>query len=173
MPKHLLRTLLLGLLPTLLVSCAGYQLGGHKPSHLAHVRSIQVPLFVNDTQIVRADTHATNSAIDALTRDGTYQIGSAESAEAILKGTVKSADYRQVSASRTDTLKSEELSMEITIEWVLVDSANPANILASGSSKGKTRFSAGDNLEIARTNALSDALRRASEAMTTRIADGF
>ena len=59
------------ILSLLLVSCAGYQLGGHKPAHLAQVKSVHVPLFENDTLQIRAESYATNSAVDAITRDGT------------------------------------------------------------------------------------------------------
>ncbi|NWK56848.1 hypothetical protein HW115_14590 [Verrucomicrobiaceae bacterium N1E253] len=169
----MLHRLLLLLLPLALASCTGYHLGGSKPSHLAHVENIQVPLFVNETQLTRADAYATNSAVDALTRDGSYRITNINDAQAVLEGSVVSIDYGQVSSSRTDTLKSEELSMEVTINWILRDASNPARILEKGSSRGKTRFFAGDNLEIAKVNALPDALRRACESMTSRIANGF
>ena len=165
--------LLVFLLPLLLTSCAGYQLGGSKPSHLAQVKSIQVPLFINDTQLTRADAYATNSAVDAILRDGSYGIGTASSADAILEGRVKSADYSQASSSRQDTLRSEELSMDITIIWILRDANNPTKILEEGESTGTTRFFTGNNLEIARTNAIPDALQRACEAMVSRLADGF
>lgn len=168
-----MKRLLFILLPLLLVSCAGYQLGGSKPSHLAHIKSIQVPLFINDTQMTRADAYATNSAVDALVRDGTYRIANAESADAVLIGRVKSIDYDQVSSSRNDTLSSEELRMSLTIAWELRDATNPVKILEKGESQGDTRFFAGGNLEVARTNALPDALRRACESMTLRLADGF
>ncbi len=167
-----MRNLIL-ILPLLLASCAGYHLGGSKPSHLAHVKSINVPLFKNDTLQTRAETYATNSAVDALTRDGTYRITSAEKADAILEGTVKRIKYSQVSSSRLDSLRSEELGMEITIAWILRDASDPTRILERGTSRGSTRFFAGGNLHVARTNALPDALRRACESMTTRLADGF
>lgn len=157
----------------MLVSCAGYHMGGSKPARLAHVRSIHVPLFENDTLLVRADAFATNSAVDALTRDGTYRIATDSNADAVLDGRVEKVEYNQVSSSRTDTLRSEELNMEITIAWVLRDAKNPALILMKGRSKGDTRFFAQGNLQVARTNALPDALRRATESMTTRLADGF
>lgn len=160
-------------IPLLLVSCAGYQLGGYKPSHLAHVKSIHVPLFKNDTLFIRAESHATNSAVDALTRDGTYRIGSAETADAVLVGRVTKIEYGQVSTSRSDSLRSEELSLDVTIEWALHDAHDPSRILESGNSRGDTKFFARNNLHIARTNALPDALRRACESMTTRLADGF
>ena len=168
-----MKQFLLLFLSLFLVSCSGYHMGGSKPSHLAHVKSIQVPLFVNDTQLTRAEAYATNSAVDAITRDGTYRIGTAESADAILDGVVETLDYNQVSSARRDTLRSEELSMEVTISWTLRDANNPAHVLEKGKSKGSTRFFAGDNLQVARTNALPDALQRACQAMTARLADGF
>lgn len=148
-------------------------MGGSKPAHLAHVQSIHVPLFENDTLLIRADAYATNSAVDALTRDGTYRIATVSTADAVLEGRVEKVEYDQVSSSRSDTLRSEELSMQITIAWVLRDAKDPTKILQRGRSRGDTRFFAQGNLHVARTNALPDALRRATESMTTRLADGF
>ncbi|MBT8036981.1 MAG: hypothetical protein KJO21_05505 [Verrucomicrobiae bacterium] len=161
------------ILSLFLVSCAGYKLGGAKPAHLAHVQSIHVPLFANDTLLIRAESLATNSAVDAITRDGTYRVASADTSDAVLEARVASVHYRQVSSSRRDSLRSEELGMEIIITWVLRDALDPSRVLERGTSKGTTRFFARGNLHIARTNALPDALRRACESMTTRIADGF
>ena len=91
-------------------SCAGYQLGGSKPTHLSHIRSIHVPLFENDTLFVRAETHGTNSMVDALTRDGTYKISTAESADAVLLGRITNLELqsgelntnRQLTLGRTE-----------------------------------------------------------------------
>jgi hypothetical protein len=156
-----------------MVSCAGYQLGGSKPSHLSNIRSIHVPLFKNDTLFVRAESHATNTMIDTLTRDGTYKISTADSADAVLKACISDLDYGQVSSTRTDSLSSEEISLIVEINWSLVDATNPSRILEEGRSTGRTSFFARGNLNIARTNALPDALQRACESITSRIADGF
>ncbi len=156
-----------------IVSCTGYQLGGSKPSNLSHVKRLYVPMFENDTLFARAETHATNSVVDALTRDGTYQIVSSESADAILKGRITDLDYGQVSSIRTDSLRSEELSLTIHIDWALVDASNPSRFLMKGRSTGRTTFFARGNLNIARTNALPDALQRACESLSSRVADGF
>ncbi|MBT7958599.1 MAG: hypothetical protein HN759_04620 [Akkermansiaceae bacterium] len=157
----------------LLSSCSGYRLGGAKPIHLSHVKTIHIPLFENDTLLVRAESHATNSAVSAITRDGTYRIATSARADAILEGRITQVDYDQVRSSRLDSLRSEELSMDISIEWVLRDARNPALILEEGESRGTTRFFAGGNLHVARTNALPDALRRASESMVMRFSEGF
>ena len=132
-----------------------------------------MPLFENDTLFVRAETHGTNSMVDALTRDGTYKISTAESADAVLLGRVNSLVYSQVSSIRTDSLRSEELSLTVYIVWSLVEASNPSRILQKGTSYGRTTFFARGNLNIARTNALPDALRRACESTASRLADGF
>lgn len=156
-----------------LSSCAGYQLGGSKPSSLSHVHSIHVPLFKNDTLFVRAESYATNTMIDALTRDGTYRISTAESADAVFKANISDLDYGQVSSTRDDSLSSEEISLVISIDWSLVDALNPSRVLEEGRSTGRTTFFARGNLNIARTNALPDALQRACESIASRLANGF
>lgn len=156
-----------------LASCAGYQLGGAKPTHLQHVKSLNVPLFENSTLLTRAESYSTNSVIDAITRDGTYSIKSAENSDAVLKGSVSKVQYSQVSSSRDFRETAEELSMTITLSWSLLDANNSMRLLEKGSSTGKTSFFAGENLHVARTNALPDALRRASENIVSKIADGF
>ncbi len=165
--------IVLPLISWLCVSCTGYKLGGNKPSYLSHVKKIQVPLFVNKTQLTRAEAYATNSAVDAIVRDGTYAIGNAETADAVLVGTIENIRYSQVSSSRSDSLRSEELSMTIDLHWELHDAQNPAKILKKGTSQGTTRLFAGANLQEARTNALPDALRRACESMVSQFSDGF
>lgn len=164
---------LIFILCLLAASCTGYQLGGSKPSNLSHVKSIHVPLLQNDTLFVRAETHATNNLVDALTRDGTYQIASAESADAVLKARITDLDYGQVSSIRTDSLRSEELSLTVQIDWSLTDTSNTSRTIARGRSVGRTTFFARGNLNTARMNALPDALQRACQSVTYRLADGF
>lgn len=168
MPRPLLLLIVLSL-----SSCAGYRLGGAKPPHLAKVNAIQVEMVDNKTQFPRLAAQATNSIIDALTQDGTYRLAAAKSADARLEAVIDSISYRQARSSRTDTLRSEELEMDLTLNWKLIDSNNPAQVLASGTSRGKTRFFVDPNLATARRTALMDALKRASESVIARIADGF
>jgi len=161
------------LLLSLLASCAGYQLGGKKPSNLAEVDSIYVPLAKNRTLFPRAEALATNSMVDQLTQDGTYRIGTADASDATLLLTISEIRYSQVRSSELDTLRSDELEMRLTLKWKLIDPSTPQNPLAEGSSKGHTRFFARGNLQTARAGALPDALQRATQHIVSRIADGF
>ena len=154
-------------------ACEGYRLGGSKPAHLAAVREVHVAIVRNQTQVPRAAAHATNSIIDALTRDGTYRLATMERAEARLEAVLQTIDYRQARSTRTDTLRSEELEMTVTFRWTLLDAENPSRVLERGESKGTTRFFVDPNLQTARQTALIDALKRASESLVARLADGF
>lgn len=157
----------------LLGACTGYNLGGSKPSHLAKVQTISVDMVKNETQMPRAAAHATNALIDALTRDGTYRLGTADHADARLEATIATITYSQARSKRADTLASEELEMRVELEWALVDGSDPSQLLQRGRTRGSTRLFVDANLQTARQSALPDALKRASESLIARLADGF
>ena len=157
----------------LLSSCAGYRLGGEKPKHLAAVKSLYVPLAKTRTLFPRSEALTTNVVVDAITRDGTYQIGTASDSDATLFLTLEDISYQQTRSDRRDTLRSEELTLEVKIDWQLVDPKRPGQPLEEGSNGGRTRLFVDDNLQTARANALPDALQRAAQAIVSRIADGF
>ena len=157
----------------LLSSCAGYRLGGEKPKHLASVNSLYVPLARTLTLFPRSEALTTNFVVDAITRDGTYKIGTTSNSDATLLLTLEEIMYRQTTSDRRDTLRSEELTLEVKISWQLVDPKRPGKPLEEGSSSGRTRLFVDDNLQTARANALPDALHRAAQSIVSRIADGF
>jgi hypothetical protein len=158
---------------TMLCSCFGYRLDGHRPQALTNVRQIRVEMFENKTLIPRGEALATNSVIDALSADGTYHLATTEKADAILHGTIESITYNQVTSTRFDTLRSEELQNNITLSWQLRDASNPLKVLASGKAVGSSRFAIDSNLQTARTNALPDALQRAATQIVGRLTDDF
>ncbi len=157
----------------LLSSCAGYRLGSEKPKHLATINSLYVPLAETRTLFPRSEALTTNIVVDAITRDGTYKIGTASKSDATLVLTLEEITYRQTSSDRRDTLRSEQLTLEVKISWQLVDPKRPGKPLEEGSNSGRTRLFVDDNLQTARANALPDALQRAAQSIVSRIADGF
>ncbi len=164
---------LLPLVALATASCTGYQLGGAKPAVLRDVKNITIPMFHNDTLHPRAEALATSAAADAMVQDGTYRITSLDKADAVLEGTVRTIDYMALRTARLDTLRPEELQNTVTLTWTLKDAKNPAKTLASGISTGTSRFFVDSNLQTSRTNALPDALQRASESMVSKLANGF
>lgn len=157
----------------ILNSCAGYQLGGTKPEALAHVEKIHVPLTKNLTQIPRAGAFVTNGVVDALVRDGSYRLGTAESADATLEVEFYEVNFNAIRTNRVNRLRPEELSMTVRLNWKVIDGANPLKILDSGSSFGRTSFFADPNLQTAQQSAINDAIQRAATSLVARLADGF
>lgn len=156
-----------------LTGCTGYQLGGSKPSHLSEVHSIQVAVVKNMTQMPRAGAHATNAIAEAFIQDGTYRLGTTDTADARLETTLTTIKYSQLRSTRNDSLRSEEIEMVVEYEWSLVSADDPRHILEQGSSRGTTSFFVAPNLQTARQNALPNAVKRAADAMVARLADSF
>jgi hypothetical protein len=163
-----LAALLLGL-----SSCAGYKLGGIKPASLANVKTIEVPMFSNGTQHPRANALATSAVANAIVQEGTYRIGSADQADAVLVGQLSEINYRAIRGTRLDTLYPEELANTVVLTWTLKDARDPTKILASGSSRGESQLFVSSNLQTARNNALPEALERAGEALVSTLANGY
>ncbi len=165
--------LLASLTALVIAGCAGYQLDGAKPAAMSGVDSISVTMFRNDTLHPRAEALATSAVTEAFVLDGTYRIATSADADAILEGTIEEIDYAQIRATRLDTLRPEELQNSVTLRWILRDAAAPDRILAQGISTGISRFFVDSNLQTSRNNALPDAIQRASEALVSRLADGY
>jgi hypothetical protein len=156
-----------------LSSCAGYKLGGIKPASLANVKTIEVPMFSNATQHPRANALATSAVANAIVQEGTYRIGSADQADAVLVGQLSEINYRAIRGTRLDTLYPEELANTVVLTWTLKDARDPTKILASGSSRGESQLFVSSNLQTARNNALPEALERAGEALVSTLANGY
>ena len=161
------------LLSVSLVGCAGYKLGGSKPSALAAIDSIAVPVFANLTLEPRVGVLATNATVSALAADGTYRIVSSDQADAILQASVASIDYLQIRANRLDTLRPSQLENALSIEWVLKDARDTTKVLVSGTAIGSSRFFLDPNNQTSRTNALPDAVQNAARSIASQLSDGF
>ncbi len=164
---------LASLLALALASCAGYRIDGAKPSAMGGVESIAVPMFGNDTLHPRAEALATSAVTEAFIEDGTYRLATSTDADAILTGAIQDIDYAQIRSVRLDTLRPAELQNTVTLRWTLHDAADPTRVIATGTSTGNSRFFVDSNLQTSRNNALPDALQRASEALVSRLANGF
>jgi len=157
----------------LLSSCADYRWGGNKPSHLEEIQAIYIPLAKSRVIFPRVEALATHSVVDAFTVDGTYRIGSSNNADATLLLTIEQLTYRQARSSREDVLRSEELRLEVTVSYQLINPSQPGIVLESGKGRGQTRLFVDDNLQTARASALHDALQRAATSIVARLADGI
>ena len=146
-------------------------MGDKKPSNLKHVETIAVTLSKNATQEQRLATLVTNSVVDALTRDGTFQIKNTSIADAQLHTKIETINYSKRRSARFDSLRASEMYMHLFVSWKLIDNQNKT--LMSGNERGRSYFTVASNQQTSRNNAFPDAAKNAAEKIIQRIANGF
>lgn len=83
------KLLLLLIIPAL-TGC-GYHLAGTGSSLPPHIKTIGVPIFVNNTQGYQVEQKLTSSVVDVLIRRGKYKVvPESQGVDALLKGTITS-----------------------------------------------------------------------------------
>lgn len=187
--------LVLGLV---LSGCAGYRLGDVKPSVYAGIDKIHVPPFKNLTLEPRLSSLVTNAVLIELQSDGTYTVAPKSSADAVLVGTIRNVEKRQLRAVRTDTLRSQELSLYLYVEFHLEDPATGARIgglageaasrrVAEGKEGGaedlvgarqglvigETIQFVGPSYQVGERSALSMAAEDAADKIVAQLANGW
>lgn len=180
-----------------LSGCAGYQLGSIKPEMYSGVERLHIPPFTNATLEPRLSSLVTNSVLKQIQVDGTYQVSNRKNCDAVLVGRIRNVQKRQLRAVRFDTLRSQELSVTIYIEWHLEDPNTGRKIgitepEGNGNSKKIQRKAAGEiiaarqgivtgttiqfvdgNFQISERNALSLAALDAATKLVSQLADGW
>ncbi len=154
-----------------LPSCVGYQLGNTKHQKLRHIDNIYVPLVNDKTQEIKLAPQTTNEIIKAISNDGTYRITKESNSDATLNATIEYITFREFRSNRFDTLRADELTMNVRISWRLVD--RYGKVLEKGNSTGITRYFADSNQRLSRDNAKTNALQKAAQKITSQISNGF
>lgn len=156
----------------LLPSCAGYQVGSSKPARMENVRTIAVPTFRNLTLEPRSAVLVTNNVVRQFQIDGTYRIADASSADALLRGTIRSFTRRQLRSARNNNLRTRELELVMDVDFVLEQTAT-GNLLSKGTVKGSTSVFLDPNFQLSERQALDDASRKMAEELVSRLSEGW
>lgn len=164
--------LLLPVLALVLTSCAGYQIGTSKPAHLQAIRAIAVPTFSNDTLEPRLSVLMTNAVIKQLQTDGSYQIASEGSADAVLEAKITDIDRAQFRAVRTNVLRTSELRVDLRVDYKLKE-AGTNKVLHSGRVFGGSYIVLDPNFQLSEHQAMEEASQRIAMTLVSEIADGW
>lgn len=166
---------LLRLLPAaaalLLSSCAGYQLGVSRPAVMEGVRTLAVPVFRNETLIPRSSVLITNRVIRQFQVDGTYPIADASRADAILRGTLRPVQRRQLRTEKLNTLRTIEQELRLVLDYS-VETRSSA-VLTTGTVEGVSSHFLDANFQRSESQALDDAAGRLSEDLVSRLSEGW
>lgn len=164
--------LLLSAFALMFTGCAGYQLGSTKPTQLQSVETLAVPVFKNLTLEPRSSVLITNTVVKQLQRDGTYRITAEEGADAVLRGTIRQMERRQLRSAKFNTLRSRELLLRIFVDYV-VEEPGTGLILAEGTVQGDTNVFLDRNFQLSDRQGIEDATHELAEKLVSRIAEGW
>ena len=170
--RKLLLILAANIVAFMMVGCAGYQLGGSKPSHLAEVTKLYVPTFENKTLEPRLGVLVTNAVIKQLQVDGTYEITTAEDADAVLAGRIEGINRSQFRADRTNVLRTSQLLLTLNTNYTINKSGSGIP-LHEGSASANSYVILDANFQLSETQALEDAAQRLAGRLVTDISEGW
>jgi hypothetical protein len=159
-------------LSLLFSSCAGYQLGADKPTKMANVTTLAVPVFKNLSLEPRSSVLVTNNVIKQFQMDPTYKIVDTKSADAVLKGTILRFERRQLRGVRTNVLRSSELEIKLWVEYSVEDTKT-GEVLIKGTAQGDTSVFLDPKFQLTERQAIDEASRKVGEEILTRVAEGW
>jgi hypothetical protein len=152
--------------------CAGYRFGSIKPARLANINSIAIPTFDNKTLKQRSQVLVANEVIKKMQQDGSYEIASIESADAVLRGVITDVTRRQLRSSRTDTLRTREIQIIVELSYTLEESET-GNVLLKGTVSGRSGAYLDANFQLTEREALQLAAKKAATSLALRLGEGY
>ncbi|MBP7948657.1 MAG: hypothetical protein KA004_03305 [Verrucomicrobiales bacterium] len=155
-----------------LTSCAGYRLGADKPEKMAAVHTLAVPVFKNETLEPRCAVLVTNNVIKQFQMDSTYKVTSVGKADAVLRGTIRNFERRQLRGARTNVLKSRELEIRLWVDYQVEDPKTGTTLL-KGTANGSTSVFLDPNFQLTERQAIDQASQRVAEDILGRVAEGW
>jgi hypothetical protein len=148
---HVILTVPLVLLSTLVFGCAGYHIG---PVTKTSFHSIAVPMFRNETLVPQLEAQISNAIIQRLQQDGSLQIESRSRADVVLSGTVERYDRIALRSLRTDTGVPREFRISITIRVEARDRRTGETVLKPTEVEGTSDVFIGEDQQSAEYQAL-------------------
>ncbi len=152
-------------------SCSGYHLGSSRPAVMEGVRTIAVPVFRNETLIPRSSVLITNRVVRQFQTDGTYQIADAARADAVLRGTLRPVQRRQLRGDKYNTLRTVEQELRLVLDYS-VETRSGA-VITTGTATGVSSHFLDANFQRSMSQALDDAAARLAEELVSRLAEGW
>jgi hypothetical protein len=165
-------------LTLLLAGCAGYHVGGLKPSALRDVRSVSVTNFQNKTLEPRMEVLFANALIKQLQIEGTYPVTREEQADAVITGTLERIDRSPARGLRSDFFQSTEFDLNVLLT-VKVTERTSGKVLLSRQIKGSSSFFVSSTSPVTgdvnkdERQAIPMAAEDAAQKLVSYLADGW
>ena len=163
--------LTLGLLVIVVVACGcgGYSVGTLLPEH---IKTIAVPVFVNNTGEPNLEIPATTAVINQLNTDGTLSVvGEGQNPDVVL--TARIIQYQRKAIRYTGVTRPTEYRITITVVATLHDTREDTDLFKESRVSGSTEFLVGAGLPASERRARPDALEDLAHDLVERIVEGW
>jgi len=161
--------LVVGLLVVMVVGGGcGYRVGTLLPEH---IRTIAVPVFVNQTNEPQLEIQATNAVINELATDGTLRVVPENEADVVLG--VRIVKYERKAIRYAGATRPTEYRLTITVLATLHDTREGTDVWKDARLSGNTEFVVGAGLPAAERRARPEALEDLAHDVVERIVEGW
>jgi len=147
-----------------LAGCRAYRWTSPVPEDM---RSVSVPTFRNETDVVELGAVATRQALREFQREGTFRIASQDDAALEVQAVLKSAHPGLLNYKRGQSMRAFEHRLTLKAEVSLVDRRNGKVLFDNRTYVAETTFFADTDIVTARR----DASGRLAEDLARQIVD--
>ena len=147
-----------------LAGCAGYRWTSPVPSDM---RTVSVPTFRNESDVVELGAVATRQVLREFQREGTFKIASADDAAVEVQGVVKSASSALIHFKRMETMRAYEHRLVVSADVSVIDRRSGKVVVDNRRYVAETTYLSNTDIVTARR----DASGRAADDLARQIVD--
>ena len=157
------------ILPTVIAAlalsgCANYRWTSPVP---ADMRTVNVPTFRNETDLLELGAVATRQVLREFQREGTFKIASADDAAIEVQGVIKSASVGRIYFKREMSMRAYEQRLVVSADVSFIDRRNGKVMVNNRKYTAETTYFSDTDMATARR----DASGRAAEDLARQIVD--
>ena len=147
-----------------LAGCANYRWTSPVP---ADMRTVTVPTFRNESNILELGAVATRQVLREFQREGTFKIASADDAAIEVQGVIKSASVGRIYFKREMSMRAFEQRLGVAADVSLIDRRSGKVMVNNRRYVAETTYFSDTDIATARR----DASGRAAEDLAKQIVD--
>lgn len=148
----------------LFAGCSSYTWTSPVPKDM---RTVSVPTFRNETDVVELGAIAARQTLREFQREGTFRIASADDAAIEVQAVLKTANARMLNYKRGQSMRAYEFRYSLVADVSLVDRRNGKVLVDNRQYRAETTFFSDTDIVTTRR----DAAGRLAEDLARQIVD--
>ena len=158
------RILLIAFSAFVLAGCSGYRWTSSVP---ADMRTVCVPTFRNETDVVELGAVTTRQLLREFQREGTFKLAASDDAAVEVQGVLKTATAALVRFKRSMAMRAYEQRLVVRAEVSVIDRRNGKVVVDNRPYVAETTYFSDTDIATARR----DASARAADDLARQIVD--